>query len=654
MGIVKDRISKVTDNKTAIAIGEAVDNGAQLHDIIEKYGKTPELKAEIKEISLQVEAALRKGKSLQTVLDYHFDNEEIKGHVHKHVAHVNAATSAKSGNVKNRIAQVTDNETALKIGEDVDNGADLHDIIEKYGTTPEMKAEIKEIAAQVEAALRKGKSIQTVLDYHFDHDEIKGHIHKQIGLVNAARNATGNVTKRVAQMTNNKTALAIAKDVDNGADLHDILEKYGTTPEMKAEIKEIAAQVEAALRKGKSIQTVLDYHFDNDTIKGHVTKHAARVNNLRKPGSVSSRISKITNNKNALAIAEDIDNGANLHEIIEKYGPTAEIRAEIKEVAAQVEAALKKGKSLQTVLDYHFEDDDVKEIIHKNVAHVKNTRKQGKVRSRVAKVTDNKTALAIAEDVDAGAGVQEMIEKYATSPEMEAEIKAISAQVEAALRKGKSLQTVLDYHFDDEEIKGHIHKHVNWVNNITKKGSVTKRISQITDNENALNIAEEIDNGATLHDIIEKYGTTPAIKEEIKDIAEQIEEALREGKSLKEVLDYHFDDESVKSTVHTHVNIVNADRKKGNVKNRIAQITDNATALAIGEAVDHGADLDDIISKYGTTPELKAEIKEISVKVEAALRQGKSLKDVLDYHFDNEDIKGHVHKHVAHVNKARK
>lgn len=94
---------------------------------------------------------------------------------------------ANVGPVQSRIATITDNEVALKIGADVDNGMQLDGILEKYGKTPEMKAEIKEIADKVEAALRAGTPLKEVLDMHFDNEEIKGHVHKHVAAVRAAR-----------------------------------------------------------------------------------------------------------------------------------------------------------------------------------------------------------------------------------------------------------------------------------------------------------------------------------------------------------------------------------------------------------------------------------------------------------------------------------
>jgi hypothetical protein len=91
MGKVHEKIKTITDNQMAHAIGLDVDGGMSFDQVLEKYAKTPEMKASIKETAGKVEAALRAGTPLKEVLDTHFDNEEIKGHVHKHVAHIRAS-----------------------------------------------------------------------------------------------------------------------------------------------------------------------------------------------------------------------------------------------------------------------------------------------------------------------------------------------------------------------------------------------------------------------------------------------------------------------------------------------------------------------------------------------------------------------------------
>lgn len=90
MGNVKERISEITDNKIALQVGEDVDKGMGFHEIVEKYGKTPEIIAEIKEIAAKIEASLKAGKPLKEVLDFHFDDEELKQHVHKHATRIRA------------------------------------------------------------------------------------------------------------------------------------------------------------------------------------------------------------------------------------------------------------------------------------------------------------------------------------------------------------------------------------------------------------------------------------------------------------------------------------------------------------------------------------------------------------------------------------
>lgn len=85
MGTLKNKLSEVTQNKIAHAIIEDVENGMQFHEVVDKYGKTPEIRAEIKEIGAKIEADLKTGKPLKDVLDFHFNDEELKGHITRHV-----------------------------------------------------------------------------------------------------------------------------------------------------------------------------------------------------------------------------------------------------------------------------------------------------------------------------------------------------------------------------------------------------------------------------------------------------------------------------------------------------------------------------------------------------------------------------------------
>jgi hypothetical protein len=88
MGSVKEQIKQVTNNEMALAIGEDIDNGMGMHEIIDKYAKTEEMKARIKETAQSVENHLKQGKSLKEVLDHHFDHEGVKGEIHKHHARI--------------------------------------------------------------------------------------------------------------------------------------------------------------------------------------------------------------------------------------------------------------------------------------------------------------------------------------------------------------------------------------------------------------------------------------------------------------------------------------------------------------------------------------------------------------------------------------
>jgi len=91
------------------------------------------------------------------------------------------------GNVVNRISSITDHPTALKIGADVENGMQLSGILEKYGRTPKLKAEISEIAAKIESALRNGKPVNSVLDAYIEHEEVRSHLKKHVAEIHSKR-----------------------------------------------------------------------------------------------------------------------------------------------------------------------------------------------------------------------------------------------------------------------------------------------------------------------------------------------------------------------------------------------------------------------------------------------------------------------------------
>ncbi|MFT5779022.1 MAG: hypothetical protein ACI837_001979 [Crocinitomicaceae bacterium] len=87
---VVDQIKKVTDNVTALAIGADVDNGMTLAEVIEKYGKTPEMKAEIADLAVKMEGHFANGGNLTEALGYHWAGDEVAGTIKENVAKITA------------------------------------------------------------------------------------------------------------------------------------------------------------------------------------------------------------------------------------------------------------------------------------------------------------------------------------------------------------------------------------------------------------------------------------------------------------------------------------------------------------------------------------------------------------------------------------
>ena len=70
-------------------------------------------------------------------------------------------------------------------------------------------------------------------------------------------------------------------------------------------------------------------------------------------------------------------------------------------------------------------------------------------------------------------------------------------------------------------------------------------------------------------------------------------------------------------------------------------------AVNIAKDVEDGKTFDEILHKYAKTPAMKHEIFYYKTQIEKALKAGVPLKEVLDTHFDNEEIKAEIHRRVA-------
>ncbi len=66
----------------------------------------------------------------------------------------------------------------------------------------------------------------------------------------------------------------------------------------------------------------------------------------------------------------------------------------------------------------------------------------------------------------------------------------------------------------------------------------------------ALNIANDIKSGKSFDEILDKYAKTPEMKQKIIYYKTQIENGLRAGISLKDVLNTHIKSETLKAEIH--------------------------------------------------------------------------------------------------------
>lgn len=71
-------------------------------------------------------------------------------------------------------------------------------------------------------------------------------------------------------------------------------------------------------------------------------------------------------------------------------------------------------------------------------------------------------------------------------------------------------------------------------------------------------------------------------------------------------------------------------------------------AAKIAKDVEEGKTFDEILHKYAKTPAQKHEIFYYKTQIEKDLKAGIPLKQVLDKHFKDEDLKAEIHKRVAH------
>ena len=87
----------------------------------------------------------------------------------------------------------------------------------------------------------------------------------------------------------------------------------------------------------------------------------------------------------------------------------------------------------------------------------------------------------------------------------------------------------------------------------------------------------------------------------------------------------------------------------GKVSEHVNKISGgHPVAAKIAKDVEEGMTFDEILHKYAKTPAMKHEIFYYKTQIEKDLKAGIPLKQVLDKHFTNEEVKAEIHKRVAH------
>lgn len=86
----------------------------------------------------------------------------------------------------------------------------------------------------------------------------------------------------------------------------------------------------------------------------------------------------------------------------------------------------------------------------------------------------------------------------------------------------------------------------------------------------------------------------------------------------------------------------------GQVTENISKISGgHPVAVKIAKEIENGKSFDEILHKYAKTPAMKHEIFYYKTQIEKALKAGVPLKEVLDTHFTDENLKAEIHKRVA-------
>lgn len=86
----------------------------------------------------------------------------------------------------------------------------------------------------------------------------------------------------------------------------------------------------------------------------------------------------------------------------------------------------------------------------------------------------------------------------------------------------------------------------------------------------------------------------------------------------------------------------------GRVTENIHKISEgNPVAVKIAKDIEDGKSFDEILHKYAKTPAMKHEIFYYKTQIEKALKAGVPLKEVLDTHFTDENLKADIHRRVG-------